>query len=236
MTKPDATAKPRLRPPATRPKRPPGRPAKADAADPARQREHLLDAAIACFSRKGIEASSLREIAREAHVTPALLNYYFGGKAELRDAVVAERILPALAQMRDPLETAGDDIAGLVAGFVAGVGRVTMANPWFPALWVREVLCEGGALREVLFQQIGPQIPQAMVRRFRDAQARGEINPDLDPRLLMVSLVGLTFFPIAGAPIWRRLFADAEFGTDELDMDTLRRHTLALLDQGLGLG
>ena len=54
--------------------------------------------------------------------------------------------------------------------------------------------------------------------------------------LLMISLVGLTLFPIAGAPIWRRLFADAGFGTDDLDLDTLRRHTLALLDGGLGLG
>ena len=75
-----------------------------------------------------------------------------------------------------------------------------------------------------------------MVGRFAAAQQRGEINPDLDPRLLMISLVGLTLFPIAGAPIWRRLFADAGFGTDDLDLDTLRRHTLALLDGGLGLG
>ena len=35
---------------------------------------------------------------------------------------------------------------------------------------------------------------------------------------------------------FRRLFADAGFGADDLDMDTLRRHTLALLDGGLGLG
>ena len=48
-------------------------------------RERLLDAAIACYVRGGIAATSLREIAREAQVTPALLNYYFGGKDELRD-------------------------------------------------------------------------------------------------------------------------------------------------------
>lgn len=235
MTTNDTPSKPRLRAPAGRGRRAPGRPSKASRSD-ARQREHLLDAAIACFARKGIAASSLRDIAREAHVTPALLNYYFGGKEELRDAVVNERVLPAVARMRGPLEAAGDDVAALVAGFVAGVGHTAVANPWFPALWVREVLCEGGALRDVLFEKIGPQIPQAMVRRFAAAQARGEINPELDPRLLMVSLVGLTLFPIAGAPIWRRLFAGADFGGGDLDMETLRRHTLALLDQGLGLG
>lgn len=198
-------------------------------ADP---RTILLNAAIACFVRKGIAATSLREIAREAHVTPALLNYYFGDKAQLQAAVVEEKLLPALAQLRKPLERAEDDVAALIAGFVAGVGRIAVAHPWLPALWVREILCEGGALRDVLFERIGPQLPQMMARRFAQAQARGEINQDLDPRLLMVSLVGLTLFPIAGAPIWRRLFA-GDPTTAALDLETLRRHTLALLDRGV---
>lgn len=193
-------------------------------------RMQLLDAAIDCFVRKGIAATSLREIAREAHVTPALLNYYFGDKAQLQAALVEERLMPALGQLRAPLEQADGNAAALVAGFVAGVGRIATAHPWLPALWVREVLCEGGALRDVLFDRIGPQIPRMMAARFAEAQARGEINEDLDPRLLMVSLVGLTLFPIAGAPIWRRLFA-----ADDLDFETLRRHTLALLDRGIGI-
>ncbi len=215
-------------------RRAPGRPAGGRAAEPSAQRAQLLDAAIACFVRKGIAATSLREIAREAHVTPALLNYYFGDKAQLQAALVEQRLQPLLAQLRAPLERAGDDVAALIAGFVAGVGKVAAEHPWLPALWVREVLCEGGALREVLFEQIGPQIPLMMARRFAAAQVRGEINEDLDPRLLMVSLVGLTLFPIAGAPIWRRLFAD-DPAAAALDFETLRRHTLALLDRGVEL-
>ena len=235
MNDPESPPKPRQRAAlAARRKRQPGRPAKqVNDSERAHQRDHLLDAAIACYVRKGIAASSLREIAHEANVTPALVNYYFGGKDELRDAVVAERILPAVAGLREPLASAGDDIASLVSAFVSGVGHAAVANPWFPALWVREVLCEGGALREVLFSQIGPAIPAAMVRRFADAQSRGELNDELDPRLLMVSLVGLTLFPIAGAAIWRRVFADTGFDTADLDMDTQCRHTLVLLEQGL---
>ena len=206
--------------------RSPGRP-NADSPD---LRERLLDAAIACFVRGGIAATSLRTIATEAGVTPALLHYYFGDKAQLQEAVIAERVLPAFQQLREPVLAAGDDVAGLIAGFVTGVGRLVAAHPWLPPLWVREVLCEGGALRDVLFERIGPQLPQMMAARFAQAQSRGELNEDLDPRLLMVSLVGLTLFPAAGAPIWRRLLQ-----ADDLDFDVLRRHTLALLDRGLGL-
>ena len=70
-----------------------------------------------------------------------------------------------------------------------------------------------------------------LAQRFAQAQAAGRLNPRLDPRLLVVSLVGLTLFPAAGAPIWRRMF-DAQ----ELDSDALRDHTIALLDSGIGAG
>ena len=193
-------------------------------------RARLLDAALACYVRAGIAATSLRDIAVEAGVTPAMLHYYFGDRAQLRQAVIDERILPALAAVQAPLQDAGDDVAALVAGFVGGIGQVVAAHPWLPPLWVREILSEGGALRDVMFDSIGPRLPVMMAGRFAEAQKRGALNPDLDPRLLMVSLVGLTLFPAAGASIWRRLF-DA----GDLDFEALRRHTLALLDRGLEL-
>ena len=207
-------------------KRAPGRPL-ADSPD---LRGRLLEAALACFVRRGIAATSLRDIATEAGVTPALLHYYFGDKAHLQQQVIEQKILPVFAALREPLLQAGDDIAALIAGFVTGIGRIVADHPWLPPLWVREVLCEGGALRDLLFDRIGPQLPQMMARRFAEAQAQGRINPDLDPRLLMVSLVGLTLFPAAGAPIWRRLLS-----AEDLDFDTVRLHTLALLDRGLEL-
>jgi len=53
-------------------------------------RERIVGAAREEFSRKGLEASSVRVIARGASVTPAMINYYFGGKRALYDIVVAE--------------------------------------------------------------------------------------------------------------------------------------------------
>jgi len=209
-------------------KRARGRRPTAESAD---LRATLLDAALACFARKGIAASSLRDIASEANVTPALVHYYFGDKAQLQQAVVAERLLPVVAQMRAPVMQAGDgDVAALVAGFVHGIAGVVQQHPWLPTLWVREILCEGGALRDMMIHQVGPLLPKMMAGRFAAAQQAGQLNPDLDPRLLMVSLIGLTMFPMASAPIWRQLF-----GADDIDFDDLRRHTLVLLDRGLEL-
>lgn len=207
-------------------KRAPGRPAAADNPD---LRSRLLDAAIACYVRQGIAATSLRAIAAEAGVNPALLHYYFGDKEQLQEAVSSERLIPIFVGLRDSLIGEETDVFDLIGGFVSGVGRVVAQYPWLPSLWVREVLCEGGALREtVLFQKLGPMLPRAMAQRFAQAQAEGRINADLDPRLLMVSLIGLTLFQAASAPIWRHMFA-----AEDLDMDMQRRHALALLDRGL---
>ena len=141
----DAPAKPRRA----------GRP-RGDSAD---LRQRLLDAAIACYVRTGIAAASLRAIATEAGTTPALLHYYFGDKAQLQQAVVEERLMPVFAGLREALMRADDDIAALVAAFVRGIGDTVERHPWLPSLWVREVLCEGGALRELMLARVGPQLP-----------------------------------------------------------------------------
>lgn len=208
-------------------KRAPGRPGGGDP----ELRARLLDAAITRFSREGIAATSLRAIATEAGVTPALLHYYFGDKVLLQQAVIEERVMPAIGMLQLRVTGGGDEVTALVAGFVRGVGEVAAAHPWLPALWVREVLCEGGALRELLLGRIAPRLPRFLAQRFASAKRDGELNPGLDPRLLVVSLVGLTMFPAAGAPIWRALFA-----ADDLDADALRDHTIALLDRGIGAG
>jgi TetR/AcrR family transcriptional regulator len=212
----------------SRKKREPRRPGRPRA-DEANQRERLLDAAVVCFAAEGVAATSLRSIARQAGVTPALVNYYFGSKQQLLDAFIAERIAPIVQALRDNLLEAGADPRALLAAFVHGIHGVVAQHPWWPTLWVREVLNEKGVLHDVMQKIIAPQVTQLLARTLVDAQKRGAISADLDPRLLVVSLVGLTMFPLAAEHIWRRIFA-----ADDLDRDALLRHTLALLDHGLG--
>lgn len=208
---------------AARKRRAPGRPP----ANGPELRPRLLDAALACYVRVGIAATSLRAIAREAGVTPALLHYYFGDASQLRQAVVDERVLPAIATLRARLVFDGAP-AEIATGFVDAVAELVASHPWLPALWVREILCEGGGLRDLLRQFVSP-LPQALAARFAQAQRQGALNAALDPRLLVVSLIGLTLFPAAGAPLWRETFR-----AGDVDAAALRAHTLALLGGGLG--
>lgn len=46
-------------------------------------RARILLAAVTCIERAGLEATGIREIAREAGVNSAAINYYFGSKERL---------------------------------------------------------------------------------------------------------------------------------------------------------
>jgi hypothetical protein len=84
-------------------------------------------------------------------------------------------------------------------------------------------------LRDLIPKIIAPQVTHLLARTLGDAKKRGTISADLDPRLLVVSLVGLTMFPLAAEHLWRRVFP-----AGDIDREVLLRHTLALLDHGLG--
>lgn len=193
-------------------------------------RMHLLDVALKLFAEHGIAATTLSQIARKARVTPALLHYYFGSKDKLVDALVDERLQPLSATLGQRLAGDSSNLRGALEAFVGTLLELLSANPWFPQLWLREVLNEGGQLRKRLIERIAPVVAHRVRDLVAHAQRQGRLNRDIDPRLLMVSLIGLTVFPLAAQPIWR-----AVFPADDITTDVLRRHVLALLLRGLEL-
>ncbi|WP_458106962.1 TetR family transcriptional regulator [Arthrobacter sp. R3-55] len=58
-------------------------------------REGILAAARKLFADQGFEGTSLRQVAREASVDPAMLHHFFGGKDELFAACVELPVDPA---------------------------------------------------------------------------------------------------------------------------------------------
>lgn len=206
--------------------RKPGRPDR-NAPD---QRARLLDAALQTFVSEGIAASTLRAVARHAGATPALVHYYFGDKDQLIDAVINERLLPVLETLRGGVASPNATVRQTIRGFVETAFALFERHPWLATLWIREVLSEGGALRERLMPRLAPMIPLMLAQRFAATQKSGAMNASLDPRLLVVSLIGLTLFASAAAPVWRGVF-----GAEDVDRAALITHTMALLERGLEL-
>ncbi|MGB0133692.1 TetR/AcrR family transcriptional regulator [Dokdonella sp.] len=206
--------------------RKPGRPSKVG--DNQDRRSRILDIAANQFGLRGIAGTSLSAIAREARVTPALMHYYFGNRESLIDALVVERLQPAIVSVAEAMMAADDDLRSQIHCFVRSMIAAIASRPWFPPLWTREVLSEGGLLRERVIGQLGAPLMQRLRERFVEAQAKGQLNRDLDPNLLFVTLIALTLFPLASQSIWR-----SKLHADQITSETIANHALALLERGL---
>lgn len=120
------------------------------------------------------------------------------------------------------------DPAALLAGIAERLIRAAVATPWFPALWVREIVTGEGQLRERVMQRFGLQRLGVVVAALGAARDHGRIDAALAPPLLMVSVIGLALLPLATGHIWRRLP-----GADAVDVDAMVAHARALLTHGI---
>lgn len=88
-------------------------------------RQRLVDAGHEVLSEKGFEATTVKEIARAAGVSPGLFHYYFASKDELLLAVLGEageRFKERLVREAGSRGTARDHIEASVR-FIEGVAR-----------------------------------------------------------------------------------------------------------------
>jgi AcrR family transcriptional regulator len=177
--------------------RQPGRPARSDGD----LREALIEAGLHAFATGGFAASTLRGIARDAGVTAAMAHYYFGDKAGLLAAVVEQRVQPLALRIAARVGEAGPDPVAALRAFIHAYEGLAFEHPWVPRLVIREVLGEGGALREHFTRHFAARVGERLLAGIRGAQALGKIDPALDAPKVALSFLSLCVFPVITAPV-----------------------------------
>jgi AcrR family transcriptional regulator len=161
-------------------------------------------------------------------VTAAMVHYYFKSRDELLDVVIDERLAPLRERMQAALGGTDEPVALLVA-FAREMVSLGTEHPWFAPLWMREVISTGGGLRERMEQRFGSGKRDGFTERMVRAQHEGRINPGLDPRLMVVSLLALTLLPLTTSKNFRKVGSAAP-----IEPDDIARHAVALLLHGVG--
>ena len=176
-------------------------------------RARIRDTAIAAFARDGYDGASLRRIAQEAGVSPALIVHHFGDKNALRaecdDYVVSVFINEEhdliVAPTRDRIRTALNDLERY--------------GPYLD--YLARMLADGSAAADRLFDSF-----LANTRDVLDEQkAAGMLEPMSDPEMtiMLLTLMGL-------APVVMRAQIARALGTDQLSAAGLLRTTLPTLE------
>lgn len=192
-------------------------------------RGQMLDVATRLFAERGIAATTVAQIAEAAGVTSAMVHYYFTNREQLLDAIVEERLMQVIAFVWRPTDAHLDnDPFALVAELVSRFFDVTERMPWLPPLWLREIVNEGGMLRERMVGRIPVEHIRRFAERIRHAQEAGIVNPGLEPFFLFNSIIALVMLPLATSKLWH-----SARGLPALDRDALHRHVAALLGFGM---
>ena len=192
-------------------------------------RARLLDAAVRLFAEQGVAGTTVAEIAACAGVTSAMVHYYFKTKDQLLDAVVAEKLVGEfIAFIAGELDRGEPDPLALVEHLVWRIVKASDAWPWLPPLWVREVISQGGALREKLIQRVDLGKPERFKAGLAAAQKAGLVNSGINPQLTFMSIMALTMLPLSMAKDWDRIPLIGRVSKQDLG-----RHVVALLKHGL---
>ena len=194
-------------------------------------RAKLLQAAVDLFAEQGVAGTTVAEIARRAGVTSAMVHYYFKTKDQLLDAVVAEKLIGEfIAFISQAVGQFPGNPLGLMESLAMRIVEASDRMPWLPPLWVREVVSEGGALREKLIRRVDLRIPERVKTVIAEGQKRGLVNPDIHPQLLFMSVVALTMVPLSMAKSWDRIPLIGKVSKQDL-----ARHVVALLKNGVSV-
>ena len=202
-----------------------GRPAGPAVAD---IRGNILDSAESLFARKGYAATSLREIAEEVGVNPAMVHYYYGNKKALLRHVL-ERSLAPLAVAIAKMKAAKDAPVGAIVHLLL---NSFSQHPSLPALVAREVLLPGGVMQEHFLEYLAPRLGGSVPALLMKEQSGGRMKPDLDPGTSALIILSLCVFPFIA-----RKLAEPALGIayDEAGLLKLEQHIGRLLNEGFSI-
>lgn len=189
------------------------RPARRPAFEDLTARARIREAALAQFTERGFERTTIRSIAAAAGVSPGLVRHHFGSKEALRDAVDAHVI--------DEIHRLNDEI--MVAGERGDLGLATVSRRATRPFegYLARALMDGSTTIATLFDNMVQPTEQWIA--LAD-QSRPD-PPLVDQRTRAAVFTAM----VLGVPLLREHLSRV-LGVDTRSPEGERRVSLALLD------
>ena len=153
------------------------------------KKEHIMNAAIELFAEKGFEGSSIRDLATRADVNVAMVNYYFGSKDKLFEAIVEHKASFMRGKL-DEIEantqlTEIEKIDAIIENYVAKI----LSNPSFHRVLHQELLMGD---REAMHENIIKVFVRntKTLRSIIEQGIKKKVFKKVDPELTMATLIG----------------------------------------------
>jgi TetR/AcrR family acrAB operon transcriptional repressor len=165
------------------------------AADAAKTRESLLDAALAVFAERGYTAARLEEIAARAEVTRGALHHHFPDKAALYVQAVDARWKEVTAPLWAELDGTAPPLARarrFLVAYLRGAERSERFRLLLEAVTLRtEALPELRAGLTAKAEALAA-VADRLTGLFAEARDAGDLRAGVAPRTAALALLSLT--------------------------------------------
>jgi TetR/AcrR family transcriptional regulator len=189
-------------------------------------RVRILDAAVDLFGGRGVEATSLDEIAARVGVRKQTVLYWFPSKDELLDGVILQVASELSAAMEAAVRAAGEDPMDRITAVVRAAFRPAVRRPALLGL-LREVSRLSPRHAALLRDLVQPLVARATAALAAEMQ-RGRLragDPGLMVALIYTTVTGMATEPVALTAVgWR---------PDATGLRRLRSELLAFLEAAL---
>ncbi len=167
----------------------------------------ILEASKRIFQHKGMYGARMQEIADEAGINKALLHYYFRSKDKLFDAVFQDAAKEFFSKIRE-LINVEKPLFEKIEYFVEQYLELLMKNTFVPAFIITEVHQNPDRIKNI-FLESGVNAGLVFANEVNAAVSAGIIHP-IDPRQLIINIVGLCVFPVAARPIIKTILNQSD--------------------------
>jgi AcrR family transcriptional regulator len=164
--------------------------------------EKIKEAARKLFTQKGFAATRTRDIAEEAGINLALLNYYFRSKQKLFDLVMMENFRQFLQGIKVNFLDEHMTIAERVEQIVPAYIDFLTSFPDLPLFILNEIRGNPSKIVARIKEEVGMERGR-FFKQIKDANKAGESA--LEPFHFVANLIGLTIFPFVGRPLLQRV-------------------------------
>ena len=176
--------------------------AKQKKTDDGSTEQKIKEAARKLFTEKGFDAVKTRDIANEAGINLALLNYYFRSKQKLFDIIMIENFEQFVQQMIPVFSNRKLSVEEVFAQATERYIDMLKSNPGLPFFIMNEMRGDSSKLETVRGKMLG--VREGFMGQIQQGMKEGKIT-QMNMTHLMMNFMGLIIFPFVAQPMMMKV-------------------------------
>ncbi len=165
--------------------------------------EKIKTAAKNIFHQKGYAATRTRDIAEEAGINLALLNYYFRSKEKLFDIIMFESMQQFIQSMTGVFNNEKTTLEKKIETFVSNYIDLLIEEPDLPLFVLSELRTNPNELVSKMNMK-AYLMNSYFMKQFQQHITSGKIAT-IHPLHFMMNIISLIVFPFVGSPVLKNM-------------------------------